>query len=40
MLKVADDYMIRMGIVNTQFVIARHFDKEHPAYSYCLQQDR
>ncbi len=30
MLKVADDYMIRMGIVNTQFVIARHFDKEHP----------
>ncbi len=30
MLKVADDYMTRMGIVNTQFVIARHYDKEHP----------
>jgi len=30
MLKVADDYLTRMGVVNTQFVIARHFDKEHP----------
>ncbi len=30
MLKVADDYMNRMGIVNTQFIIARHYDKEHP----------
>ena len=30
MLKVADDYMDRMGIVNTQFRIARHYDKEHP----------
>jgi len=30
MLKVADDYLNRMGIVNTQFVIARHYDREHP----------
>ncbi|MBN2821280.1 MAG: relaxase/mobilization nuclease domain-containing protein [Bacteroidales bacterium] len=30
MLKVADDYLVRMGIVDTQFVIARHYDKEHP----------
>nr|WP_319998502.1 relaxase/mobilization nuclease domain-containing protein [uncultured Draconibacterium sp.] len=30
MLKVAGDYMNRMGIVNTQFIIARHYDKEHP----------
>ena len=30
MLEVADDYMNRMGIVNTQFIIARHYDKEHP----------
>ena len=30
MVKVADDYMDRMGIINTQFVVARHFDKEHP----------
>lgn len=30
MLKVADDYLQIMGIVNTQFVIARHYDREHP----------
>ena len=30
MIKVADDYLVKMGIVNTQFVIARHYDKEHP----------
>ncbi len=30
MLKIAHDYMKRMGIVNTQYIIARHFDKEHP----------
>lgn len=30
MLKVAGDYLTRMGIVNTQFVIARHLDREHP----------
>lgn len=30
MLNVADAYMNRMGIVNTQFIIVRHYDKEHP----------
>jgi len=30
MMKVAGDYLVKMGIVNTQFVIARHYDKEHP----------
>jgi hypothetical protein len=30
MLKIAHDYMKRMDIVNTQHIIARHFDKEHP----------
>jgi len=30
MLEVADGYMNRMGVVNTQFIIARHYDKEHP----------
>ncbi len=30
LLKIADDYMNRMGIINTQFIIARHYDKEHP----------
>lgn len=27
---IAIEYMERMGIKNTQFFIARHFDKEHP----------
>lgn len=30
LLKIADDYLNKMGIVNTQFIIARHYDKEHP----------
>ena len=27
---IAHDYMNRMGIVNTQYIIGRHHDKEHP----------
>lgn len=30
MLQVAHDYMERMEIKNTQFIIARHTDREHP----------
>ncbi|WP_321995930.1 relaxase/mobilization nuclease domain-containing protein [Draconibacterium orientale] len=30
LLKIADDYLNKMGIVTTQFIIARHYDKEHP----------
>lgn len=30
MAQIARDYMKQMGIVNTQYIIARHFDKEHP----------
>ena len=30
MLKIAHDYMKLMGIVNTQFIIARHIDRDHP----------
>lgn len=30
MVKIAHDYMQRMGIIDTQYIIARHFDKEHP----------
>ena len=30
MVQIARDYMIQMGIANTQYIIARHFDKEHP----------
>lgn len=30
MLQVAHDYMEKMGIKNTQFIITRHTDREHP----------
>ncbi len=30
MLKIAHDYMEKMGITNTQYVVARHTDREHP----------
>ena len=30
MVKFALEYMERMGITNTQFIIARHLNKEHP----------
>lgn len=30
MRKVADDYMRRMHIKNTQYILVRHFDREHP----------
>lgn len=30
MVKLALEYMEKMGINNTQFIIARHLDKEHP----------
>lgn len=29
-VQIAADYMNRMGITNTQYLICRHFDKEHP----------
>ncbi len=30
MVQIARDYMNRMGISDTQYLIARHYDKEHP----------
>jgi hypothetical protein len=30
MVQIARDYMSRMGIKDTQYLIARHYDKEHP----------
>jgi hypothetical protein len=30
MIRIAADYMKQMGIVDTQCIIGRHFDKEHP----------
>jgi hypothetical protein len=30
MVQIAKEYMTKMGIVNTQYIIGRHYDKEHP----------
>jgi hypothetical protein len=30
MVQIAKEYLEKMGIVNTQFIIAKHNDKEHP----------
>ena len=30
MLQIAHDYMKLMGIQNTQYIVARHIDREHP----------
>jgi len=30
MLKIAGEYMQKMGIVGTQFIVVRHNDREHP----------
>ena len=30
MVKIARDYMKRMGVADTQYIIARHSDREHP----------
>jgi hypothetical protein len=30
MIQVAKEYMTKMGITDTQYIIGRHYDKEHP----------
>lgn len=30
MLQIAHDYMAKMGIADTQYIVARHTDREHP----------
>jgi len=30
MVQIAKEYMEKMGIINTQYIIGRHHDKEHP----------
>jgi len=30
MVQIANEYMTKMGITNTQYIIGRHYDKEHP----------
>lgn len=38
MVKIAKEYMQKMGIVNTNYLIARHFDKEHPHIHLCYNR--
>ncbi|MDR0506338.1 MAG: relaxase/mobilization nuclease domain-containing protein [Dysgonamonadaceae bacterium] len=30
MVQIAKEYMSKMGIINTQYIVGRHYDKEHP----------
>ena len=38
MVKVAREYMQKMGIVNTQYILAKHFDKDHPHLHLCFNR--
>lgn len=38
MLKVAREYMQKMEIVDTQYIIGRHFDKSHPHIHICYNR--
>ena len=38
MVKVAREYLQKMGIQNTQYIVARHFDKEHPHIHICFNR--
>ncbi|MBF0577562.1 relaxase/mobilization nuclease domain-containing protein [Dysgonomonas sp. GY617] len=38
MVKVVREYMLRMKITNTQYILARHFDKEHPHVHLCFNR--
>lgn len=38
LVKVAREYMQKMGITNTQYIVAQHFDKEHPHIHLCFNR--
>lgn len=38
MVKVAREYMQKMSIVDTQYMIGRHFDKSHPHIHICYNR--
>lgn len=38
LIKVTREYMQKMGIVNTQYIVAQHFDKEHPHIHLCFNR--
>ena len=37
-VKIAREYLEQMGITNTQYIIGRHFDKEHPHVHICYNR--
>lgn len=37
-LRIAREYMQQMGIKDTQYILARHFDKEHPHVHLCFNR--
>lgn len=38
LVKVTREYMQKMGIANTQYIVAQHFDKEHPHIHLCFNR--
>lgn len=38
LVRITKEYMQKMGIVNTQYIIAQHFDKEHPHIHLCFNR--
>ena len=38
MVQIADEYMSQMGIYDTQHIIGRHYDKDHPHIHICFNR--
>jgi len=38
MKEIAKEYMKKMGISNTQYIVVRHYDKEHPHIHLCINR--
>lgn len=38
LIQITREYMQKMGIVNTQYIVAQHFDKEHPHIHFCFNR--
>ncbi|WP_370567640.1 relaxase/mobilization nuclease domain-containing protein [Dysgonomonas sp. Marseille-P4677] len=38
LVKVTKEYMQKMGIADTQYIVARHIDKEHPHVHLCFNR--
>lgn len=38
MKEIAREYLLRMGIKNTQYIAIRHYDKQHPHLHLCINR--